>query len=115
MVVMTNNSRYCIHRSGTYNIHVEYCTCRKKDGCNSAPGSVTVTVTVTVTVENDPNIILVVKLMSTIIKNDERLEIELGVREKNVKNKRQILFPGVGHSWIVLLVGLSLTWVLTLR
>ena len=28
--------RYCIHRSGTYNIHVEYCTCRKKDGCNGA-------------------------------------------------------------------------------
>ena len=31
--------RYCIHRSGTYNIHVEYCTCRKKDGCNSASGA----------------------------------------------------------------------------
>eukprot|EP00092_Neocalanus_flemingeri_P009095 GFUD01009791.1.p1 GENE.GFUD01009791.1~~GFUD01009791.1.p1 ORF type:complete len:157 (+),score=18.40 GFUD01009791.1:135-605(+) len=30
-----NDERYCIHRSGTYNIHVEYCTCRKKDGCNS--------------------------------------------------------------------------------
>ena len=30
--------RYCIHRSGTYNIHVEYCTCRKKDGCNTASG-----------------------------------------------------------------------------
>ena len=22
------DERYCIHRSGTYNIHVEYCTCR---------------------------------------------------------------------------------------
>eukprot|EP00090_Calanus_glacialis_P035548 TRINITY_DN60676_c0_g1_i1.p1 TRINITY_DN60676_c0_g1~~TRINITY_DN60676_c0_g1_i1.p1 ORF type:complete len:157 (-),score=15.20 TRINITY_DN60676_c0_g1_i1:77-547(-) len=31
-----NDERYCIHRSGTYNIHVEYCTCRKKDGCNHA-------------------------------------------------------------------------------
>lgn len=31
------DERYCIHRSGTYNIHVEYCTCRSKDGCNSAP------------------------------------------------------------------------------
>lgn len=31
-----NDERYCIHRSGTYNIHVEYCTCRKKDGCNGA-------------------------------------------------------------------------------
>ncbi|XP_023322956.1 uncharacterized protein LOC111697260 [Eurytemora carolleeae] len=31
-----NDERYCIHRSGTYNIHVEYCTCRKKDGCNPA-------------------------------------------------------------------------------
>jgi len=33
-----NDERYCIHRSGTYNIHVEYCTCRKKDGCNTASG-----------------------------------------------------------------------------
>ena len=24
----TPDERYCIHRSGTYNIHVEYCTCR---------------------------------------------------------------------------------------
>jgi len=31
-----SDERYCIHRSGTYNIHVEYCTCRKKDGCNPA-------------------------------------------------------------------------------
>ncbi|XP_059079941.1 uncharacterized protein LOC131878056 [Tigriopus californicus] len=30
------DERYCIHRSGTYNIHVEYCTCRSKDGCNGA-------------------------------------------------------------------------------
>ena len=22
------DERYCIHRTGTYNIHVEYCTCR---------------------------------------------------------------------------------------
>ena len=22
------DERYCIHRSGTYNIHIEYCTCR---------------------------------------------------------------------------------------
>merc|ERR1712050_287815 len=33
-----NDERYCIHRSGTYNIHVEYCTCRKKDGCNKVGG-----------------------------------------------------------------------------
>merc|ERR1712154_631665 len=33
-----NDERYCIHRSGTYNIHVEYCTCRKKDGCNKVAG-----------------------------------------------------------------------------
>merc|ERR1712228_251529 len=32
------DERYCIHRSGTYNIHVEYCTCRKKDGCNGSTG-----------------------------------------------------------------------------
>jgi len=30
------DERYCIHRSGTYNIHVEYCTCRSKDGCNGS-------------------------------------------------------------------------------
>merc|ERR1712183_642763 len=30
------DERYCIHRSGTYNVHMEYCTCRSKDGCNSA-------------------------------------------------------------------------------
>ena len=37
--LLRTNCRYCIHRSGTYNIHVEYCTCRKKDGCNSASGA----------------------------------------------------------------------------
>jgi len=30
------DERYCIHRSGTYNVHMEFCTCRSKDGCNSA-------------------------------------------------------------------------------
>ena len=33
------DERYCTHRSGTYNIHVEYCTCRSKDGCNGANGT----------------------------------------------------------------------------
>ncbi|MCL4129782.1 UNVERIFIED_CONTAM: hypothetical protein GTU68_037584 [Idotea baltica] len=31
------DERYCIYRSGTYNIHMEYCTCDDKDGCNKAP------------------------------------------------------------------------------
>ncbi|KAK3891197.1 hypothetical protein Pcinc_004912 [Petrolisthes cinctipes] len=29
------DTRYCIYRSGTFNIHMEYCTCNDKDGCNS--------------------------------------------------------------------------------
>jgi len=33
------DERYCIFRSGTYNIHSEYCTCNAKDKCNGAPGS----------------------------------------------------------------------------
>ncbi|XP_047493008.1 uncharacterized protein LOC125041775 [Penaeus chinensis] len=31
------DSRYCIYRTGTFNIHMEYCTCNDKDGCNPAP------------------------------------------------------------------------------
>lgn len=31
------DERYCIYRTGTYNIHMEYCTCDDKDGCNRAP------------------------------------------------------------------------------
>jgi len=27
------DERYCIHRTGTYNIHVEYCTCRYEKTC----------------------------------------------------------------------------------
>ncbi|RXG71216.1 hypothetical protein Avbf_08729 [Armadillidium vulgare] len=30
------DERYCIYRSGTYNIHMEYCTCDDKDGCNTS-------------------------------------------------------------------------------
>ncbi|XP_062546510.1 uncharacterized protein LOC134212548 [Armigeres subalbatus] len=30
------DERYCLMRSGTFNIFVEYCTCNSKDGCNSA-------------------------------------------------------------------------------
>lgn len=30
------DERYCLMRSGTYNIFMEYCTCNSKDGCNSA-------------------------------------------------------------------------------
>ncbi|CAG0891174.1 unnamed protein product [Darwinula stevensoni] len=36
---LDGDERYCIFRSGTWNIHMEYCTCRGKDGCNSAPQS----------------------------------------------------------------------------
>ncbi|XP_050740214.1 uncharacterized protein LOC127010330 [Eriocheir sinensis] len=31
------DERYCIYRTGTFNIHTEYCTCNDKDGCNPAP------------------------------------------------------------------------------
>ncbi|XP_077299781.1 crooked [Arctopsyche grandis] len=30
------DERFCIMRTGTYNIFLEYCTCNSKDGCNSA-------------------------------------------------------------------------------
>ncbi|XP_058825392.1 uncharacterized protein LOC131685576 [Topomyia yanbarensis] len=30
------DERFCLMRSGTYNIFMEYCTCNSKDGCNSA-------------------------------------------------------------------------------
>lgn len=30
------DERYCLQRSGTFNIHIETCTCNSKDGCNTA-------------------------------------------------------------------------------
>ena len=30
------DERYCLQRSGTFNIHIESCTCNSKDGCNHA-------------------------------------------------------------------------------
>ncbi|XP_032793214.2 uncharacterized protein LOC116929991 [Daphnia magna] len=30
------DERYCLQRSGTFNIHIESCTCNSKDGCNAA-------------------------------------------------------------------------------
>ncbi|XP_046405386.1 uncharacterized protein LOC124170604 [Ischnura elegans] len=30
------DERFCLMRTGTYNIFMEYCTCDSKDGCNSA-------------------------------------------------------------------------------
>jgi len=32
------DERFCLMRTGTYNIFMEYCTCKAKDGCNSAAG-----------------------------------------------------------------------------
>jgi|ERR1712136_436017 len=29
------DERYCLQRSGSYNIHVESCLCNSRDGCNS--------------------------------------------------------------------------------
>ncbi|KAL0275175.1 UNVERIFIED_CONTAM: hypothetical protein PYX00_003118 [Menopon gallinae] len=31
-----NDERFCLMRTGTYNIFMEYCTCNSKDGCNAA-------------------------------------------------------------------------------
>uniref|UniRef100_A0A034WML7 Uncharacterized protein n=1 Tax=Bactrocera dorsalis TaxID=27457 RepID=A0A034WML7_BACDO len=30
------DERYCLMRTGSYNIFMEYCTCNSKDGCNVA-------------------------------------------------------------------------------
>ncbi|CAH2000870.1 unnamed protein product [Acanthoscelides obtectus] len=30
------DERFCLMRTGTYNIFMEYCTCNTKDGCNTA-------------------------------------------------------------------------------
>lgn len=30
------DERFCLMRTGTYNIFMEYCTCNSKDGCNVA-------------------------------------------------------------------------------
>ncbi|CAK1555835.1 unnamed protein product [Leptosia nina] len=35
-VGIQGDERFCLMRTGTYNIFVEYCTCNSKDGCNSA-------------------------------------------------------------------------------
>lgn len=30
------DERFCLMRTGSYNIFMEYCTCNSKDGCNGA-------------------------------------------------------------------------------
>ncbi|VVC90378.1 uncharacterized protein LOC126966026 [Leptidea sinapis] len=35
-VGIQGDERFCLMRTGTYNIFEEYCTCKSKDGCNSA-------------------------------------------------------------------------------
>lgn len=30
------DERFCLMRTGTYNIFIEYCNCNSKDGCNTA-------------------------------------------------------------------------------
>ncbi|XP_049948821.1 protein quiver-like [Schistocerca serialis cubense] len=35
-VGIAGDERFCLMRTGTYNIFMEYCTCDSKDGCNSA-------------------------------------------------------------------------------
>ncbi|XP_013140990.1 PREDICTED: uncharacterized protein LOC106105252 [Papilio polytes] len=35
-VGIMGDERFCLMRTGTYNIFIEYCTCNSKDGCNSS-------------------------------------------------------------------------------
>ncbi|KAF7279343.1 crooked [Rhynchophorus ferrugineus] len=35
-VGVKGDERFCIMRTGTYNIFMEYCTCNSKDGCNTS-------------------------------------------------------------------------------
>lgn len=44
------DERFCLMRTGTYNIFMEYCTCNTKDGCNSAPLAVISLTLIAVTV-----------------------------------------------------------------
>ncbi|XP_055836431.1 uncharacterized protein LOC129905081 [Episyrphus balteatus] len=43
------DERFCLMRTGTYNIFMEYCTCNSKDGCNSSgflsPNKIAVAIT----------------------------------------------------------------------
>ncbi|KOC61805.1 hypothetical protein WH47_03062 [Habropoda laboriosa] len=36
---ISGDERFCLMRTGTYNIFMEYCTCNSKDGCNAASSS----------------------------------------------------------------------------
>lgn len=33
---LAGDERFCLMRTGTFNIFSEYCTCSGKDGCNSS-------------------------------------------------------------------------------
>ncbi|XP_063365269.1 uncharacterized protein LOC134653837 [Cydia amplana] len=35
-VGIQGDERFCLMRTGTYNIFLEYCTCNSKDGCNAS-------------------------------------------------------------------------------
>ena len=43
------DERYCLQRTGSFNIHVESCTCNSRDGCNSGnlPQSMSLTLLAT--------------------------------------------------------------------
>lgn len=34
---IVGDERFCLMRTGTFNIFLEYCQCNSKDGCNSGP------------------------------------------------------------------------------
>ncbi|XP_043259785.1 uncharacterized protein LOC122401615 [Colletes gigas] len=48
---IAGDERFCLMRTGTYNIFMEYCTCNSKDGCNTASsdqGSLIMSITATI-------------------------------------------------------------------
>ncbi|KAK9505546.1 hypothetical protein O3M35_009572 [Rhynocoris fuscipes] len=42
------DERFCLMRTGTYNIFMEYCTCNSKDGCNSAVSLISSTILIAI-------------------------------------------------------------------
>lgn len=56
------DERFCLMRTGSYNIFMEYCTCNSKDGCNSSnrlitQGNLLLTLSVLIIIRNLRNLI----------------------------------------------------------
>lgn len=57
-VGIRGDERFCLMRTGTYNIFMEYCTCNSRDGCNNSP-----TIQLSSTLSGTLFVILMVKLL----------------------------------------------------